>query len=577
MKKKIVLLIAALMCTVLVLAACINNDADKPEDIVLVKDDTCQFVIIGDETTNYLKGFLANIERSIKIKPTVYKTAAEAPEGSVKLFIGNPETFELDTLVPEVPYFGYLVKASDGDLYALAYDTAILGEAVGFLRMRFDEFYSEGNLVFAGDYLQTKAVSSAYGAGEAPYFEGGKNAKILDCDTDHQMVLLTDVEKAEFEAYAAKLKNEGYELRSENDMNGNLFKTYTKNGVMLHTYWTQHNKEVRTIVAKTDLLPITSIGGNNSLTAPSVHQLKSLVRTDQNVLDGGLGMVVELADGRFIIVDGGSNDADAREIYDYLKYAATDKDNIVIAAWFITHAHSDHYQGFVSFAKNYSTDSTIKIESFMYNQCYTSEQTKYIGETSDPELRAAMAKYYPSTPVYKPLTGQKYTFSTTTIEILYTMSDFLPNTIPNEADATAAEPKKGDGNVQSVIAMFDIVNNADKKDRLLITGDATKVACDEVTTRYKNYLKCDMVQVPHHGHGTDSTNPVQMARRQNGTKELYQFTNPSIAFWATSNYKYQERLKHSVNQYLQAVINKNKGTHYIAETSTNTTNTITFN
>jgi len=580
MKKRVVLLIALLLCFVLVFAACKKKEEAPTgvSEIVLVSGGECKFVIVGDAEASYLKGFLTNVEKTIGTKPETFKTIEEAPADKVKVVVGNPNTLGLTDFAPEVPYFGYNIKANGGNLYVLAYDNSVLGEATGFLRMRIDEFYTDGNLSFAGDYSQVKDTSTAFGAGAAPYLEGGENARIFDCDTDYQMVLLEKVDKAEFEAYVAKLAGEGYALHSENNMNGNLFKTYSKDGVMLHTYWVEYSKQVRTIVAKTDLLPANSTGGNNSLTNPSVHQLKALAKNEQGVLDGGIRFVIELADGRFIIVDGGSeNDADAKEIYNYLKHAATDPKNITIATWYISHYHGDHGGAFMAFAKSYASDSTIKIESFMYNQCMTPEQTVFIEPGNDALIQNAMSSYYPAAKVYKPLTGQKYTFSTTTIEILYTMPDFMPNVITQEADTNGNKGEKnGNGNTQTMVAMFDIVNNASKRDRLIITGDTTKVACDEMVARYKTYLKCDMVQVSHHGHGSDSTDPVKSARRLNSTKEFYYYTSPTVAFWPTGQAKYTERMKLSVNIYLQDIINKKMGTTYIAETSTNTTNTIVF-
>lgn len=590
MKKKIIFLVAALLCVMLLFVACkkdkesdevVHKESDEvmSKEVVLVSDGECVFAVVGDEKQNYMAGFLTGVNKLIGTTPTVYKTLEEVPEGMAAVVVGTPGEYAPEEVVPTVPYFGYVIQSYGGDIYVLAYDHSILSEATGFLCLRFEEFYADNNLKFAADYLQSKETSNAYKAGAAPYLEGGENARIFDCDAEHQMVLLDGVEKAEFEAYITKLGGEGYALHSENDMNGNIFKTYTKGAVMLHTYWVKYSKQVRTIVAKTNLLPITSNTGNNNVTTPSVHQLKVLVPAAKNELDGGLGMIIRLADGRFIIYDGGNNnEANAKEIYDYLKATAPNPNKIVIATWFISHAHTDHFGGLQAFGKKYGNDSTITVESFMYNQCYTKEQTEFIDEKADAQVRAAMENYYPSVPVYKPLTGQKYTFSTTTIEILYTMSDFMPNVITNEADATAENPKKGDGNVQTMVAMVDIVNNADKKDRLFLGGDTTKVACDEMVARYKKYLKCDMVTVPHHGHGSDSKDPIAYARRRNGTKELYQYTNPSIAFWGTGRAKFNERKSNSqANIILVAIIENKRGKNYIAEDATTTTNTIVFN
>ena len=163
MKKRVIILLAALLCLVLVFAACNKKQPEElPVDaeVVLVKDGECQFVIIGDESANYISGFLTNVEKTIGTKPAVYKTLEEAPADKVKMVIGNPETFGLTDFLPEVPYFGYMIKASHGNLYVLGYSTSTLGEATGFLRLRVDEFYKDNNLL---DSYESKIGSTKDG------------------------------------------------------------------------------------------------------------------------------------------------------------------------------------------------------------------------------------------------------------------------------------------------------------------------------------------------------------------------------------------------------------------------------
>lgn len=543
MKKKLISLIMVALCC---LAMCVGCATDSKENITLVSGDKCKFVVVGDEEANYVSAIIEKFNSVTGVTPEVY-SGEEAPDDLAQIVVGNPDELGVGELASEVPYFGYLIRVLDGDVYILAYDEEVLIEAVTSFLGEFENWYSDGKMKIAADYTVAESVSDVFPAAEAPYLEGGEKARVFDVDNEHQMVLIEGVEKKEFEAYCSELTSNGYELHSENEMNGNLFKTYyTESGVMLHTYWIEFFEEVRTIVANTSLLPIVSNTEAEAVCTPLLHQFKAL---DEEQADGGMGYALRLADGRFIIVDGGDPTEENRDaIYNFLKQNALDPNNIVIASWYITHAHTDHGGAFLEFAKKYSTDSSIKIESFMFNPCDTTEQMMYCTSLT-LDLEYTFAANYPNVPVYKPLTGQVYKFAKTTIEILYTMPDFLPNTIQYESDG-----KGGDYNIQSMVSIVDIDSTAELKDRWFVMGDITTVACNEMGYRYGDYMKCDYVQVSHHGLVPLPTGAN--CRRHGGTIEIYGYINPDIALWPTSEAKVAERSELEVNDYLVSIVDE---------------------
>ena len=99
------------------------------------------------------------------------------------------------------------------------------------------------------------------------------------------------------------------------------------------------------------------------------------------------------------------------------------------------------------------------------------------------------------------------------------MSDFLP-TIVGEENIEDIDKTKVDGNLKNVVYRFFIGGQ-----RVLVTGDASKVNIDEICARYGEYLKSDIMTVPHHGHNQNRY------RARNGTKELYTLVDPSIVMW----------------------------------------------
>lgn len=387
---------------------------------------------------------------------------------------------------------------------------------------------------------------------------------ISDCDDDYQMSLLTNIDESSYEAYYNSFETIGYTLHSENEMNGNLFRTYaTESGDMLHTYWVEYSKEVRTIAAETTALPVTSAAVSETKYTPLLHQLTAL---DDNGEDGGMGYIIRLSDGRFIVIDGGYETLEsATAIYKFLSENAPDKNNIVIAAWYMTHTHSDHSGAFVAFAKYSSVLSlaygNVTIESVMYNACDTDEQLENCATDTSKKaaVESTLTEYYPNAKVYKPLTGQVYTFAETSIEILYTMSDFLPNTIQAESDGNG-----GDYNIQSVVSIIDIDNTADKSDRFFVMGDTTLTACQEMSSRYGTYMESDYVQVAHHGLNRIEDGTSHNCRRNGPDTTTYDYIvkeNSTIALWPTSQAKFEERTSEAglveVNIYLVGIVKEN--------------------
>jgi len=293
------------------------------------------------------------------------------------------------------------------------------------------------------------------------------------------------------------------------------------------------------------------------------------------------------------------------------------------------HAHSDHVGAFKNFVKHtggYSKyhftnlktkgvipaeddihDYEVELQSIMFNACDTAEQmtyctsektslmTEYIQSTSertdDKGYTYSYSKYFENTKIYKPLTGQEYRFADTSIEILHTMSDFLPQTIGSEPDGG-----NGDYNVQTVVSMVDIDCHSDQSDRFFIMGDTTKVACDEMSKRYGTYMESDYVQVAHHGYNVltyydqdnENYNEAKNSRRHGATQEIYELIlkddNSTIVMWPTSDVRFAAKTLEdttatgyiAINDWLYRTGQPDASKHWIAESVSDENRTIEF-
>ena len=82
-----------------------------------------------------------------------------------------------------------------------------------------------------------------------------------------------------------------------------------------------------------------------------------------------MGYIVTLADGSFLVVDGGGNgstetDHNHDHLYEMLTALNKRTDGIHIRAWILTHEHWDHYDNFYDFVMKYKNE--ISIDTMYY-------------------------------------------------------------------------------------------------------------------------------------------------------------------------------------------------------------------
>ncbi len=365
----------------------------------------------------------------------------------------------------------------------------------------------KGNVAVRGFSLLTESI---------PVVDGYTSAVLSHCGDGYQQATLSEASSESYTDYCATLAADGFTLYAENKMAENSFATYTKGEISVHTYFTPHNSEMRIIVSKDKVLPWIDSTDYTKICEPTL----TLMGLEKSGSGGGLGMIIGLEDGSFIIVDGGNNNkTEADDLANTLKSLAPDKNNVLIRAWIFTHGHGDHTGAFIKFSELYGRSGNFKVEKFLYNFC-DAESQRVHGGISYTKTLNAIKSYWKDAVSYKTLTGQVYSFPGCKLEILYCMSDFIPQVIGEEKGISDIDLESIDGNIETMVSRAYVGGQT-----LMITGDTSKVCVDEICDRYGSYLKSDILQVPHHGHNSNRY------RARNGTAEFYRFVDPSIVLW----------------------------------------------
>ena len=369
---------------------------------------------------------------------------------------------------------------------------------------------TDGTLCFALEEALTESFSISLS--EIPSFEAGSFLGTYPCGDGVTQDLYRNADHKGMNAYVRELNAGGFITVEDRTVEKNRFVSCLGSSGMVHLTYLNYNKTLSVVSdPMTDRVYKDEEPRYTKVTDPSV----ALMTIDYDVQDpnhgNGLLMIVTLEDGRYIVIDGGyANSGDDDAIYNYMKTNNQRSDGkILIAAWIFTHADGDHVGAFQTFSKNYA--SKVTVEYFIFNTSTTEMYTE--GKHApflERDFEGYRKQYYADSKVIKPHTGQRLTFCNTEIEILYTHEVFAPELMEWENYATI------------------IFRMTMGEKNFLMMGDSEIPSTDILCQMYGEYLKSDMMQVPHHGYS-------------GGTTELYDLADVTYLFWSCQNEIFEKR------------------------------------
>ena len=263
----------------------------------------------------------------------------------------------------------------------------------------------------------------------------------------------------------------GYELYGYNVLGNVLAATYVKNARMVHIYWIGNGVNELGIVNSESggatlppVIPEVTSGEYETI----ITQMRAL-EEDNGTRINGMGYVIRLADGSFIVYDGGYT-VRLPELWNILTTLNGGEEGIVIRAWLLTHAHGDHDQCFLAFANEYG--SKVTLEWLLASPT----------EANNDKYTSAIKKFGGAEIVYVH-TGMVFRFCDVTMEILCS------------SDEIYYDGASDDFNNSSIVSR---VYKEDGKS-FMVLGDAGDEVADKLIPMYGEYLQSDICQASHHG------------------------------------------------------------------------------
>lgn len=308
--------------------------------------------------------------------------------------------------------------------------------------------------------------------------------------------------KNEFLSLCAFLEAQGWVSVSSVEQNGSRFTTYSKDNALYHIYLpADRTNTLRVVTSAAANLPESTSAPAGTLQT-TVTQLM-LPLDEENIWSNGMGYVIRLSDGSFLLFDGGYA-GQADQLWKTLVRQNGGEDGIVIRAWCLTHAHSDHYSILPTFAERYA--NRVTVERFLAAPVNSADASDRFFHDRLPDIIAR----FKGAVLCVPHTGMTFSFCELTLEILFSPDERLVD----------GKPEGFDFNSTGVVYRL-----YDSRDSLLILGDVMRDVTDRMQAIWGDHLLANMVQVAHHGVG-DS--PV----------EFYESLKPTVLFYPAGHRLY---------------------------------------
>ncbi len=328
-----------------------------------------------------------------------------------------------------------------------------------------------------------------------PTFPG---ATMVDVQGSDPMQYKSGTTLAVVQSYCRDLESAGLTLYQSNQFGNSYYYIYARGNTTVTCGFDGNAKEVRVTTDRTGARA-QNAKDNEGWTAVTTPTFTQLQLNNMSGSNSGMGYVLRLSDGRFVVIDGGHNDYDDYvRLYDVMKSQCVGTEEPVVAAWFITHPHGDHYGVLLQFAPAYR--GKVKIEQVIYN--FGSSQTL---KNYTPSETLAKSVEESGETVVVARAGQSFYLADAIIDMLFTPDDCYP-----------AIPQKGitSGNENCIDFRIRIAGQT-----IMILADTEVNESNLITARYDaSVLKADIVQQAHHGYWA-------------GSDALYAAIDADTVFW----------------------------------------------
>lgn len=344
---------------------------------------------------------------------------------------------------------------------------------------------------------------------------GREPISYYDCGNGATMALYPRSCREEYEAVRGSFAADGFTLFQENAWEGSLFCCLKRQGLTVQLWYAADDGALR-VTADPFTAPYQTVPtvGSGPVT---LWQFE----VDHTLIDCGMCYIVKNSLGHYMVIDSAHTYSihDNDRIYEFLRQQTPSGEKIVIDGWFFSHGHVDHIGKFCDFLR-YNMGEDVEIKGLYYNFVPNTHRDNGQWLISDKifteqfhELVEACA-----IPKIKLHTGQRFYLGDLQLDVLCTHEDVHPTDLANYNDSSVVLRMEAAGSV------------------VMFPGDAGGAESEILCNRYPRLLKCDVMQVAHHGHFGCST-------------RFYELASAPVVLFPVTQIKYDEEFpRYEANQ-----------------------------
>lgn len=347
---------------------------------------------------------------------------------------------------------------------------------------------------------------------------------------ESEMHVVEKADEAGYQKYLSDLEAYGYDFYAENAIGDNLYATYINDTHIINVMYIPAFSQVRIIADDRSIFDLPGLEADNVYEDIGTGAL-IMLSDDEITWPGRMGYVYQLADGSFFVIDGGWGDnnptlSTAPTLMATLQEYAPDPDNIKVAAWLISHQHTDHVGAMYDISRNEEYRSKITVEKIIYSmpsqQSLSTQdrENRYdSGMVESGKKTATAIENLKPEQVIKAHPGQIFYIRDLTLTVYHSHDLLLYAPSTNTTILNRMITKHND------TSLVTKVNYKGKS--ALFLADCSYIANTNVLDPvYGPALDADIVQVAHHGYG------------DTGADNIYKHMSPSMVFWPVYRYHY---------------------------------------
>ena len=412
------------------------------------------------------------------------------------ILVGTTGHDEVETLYSKLDYSDFCAELVNKKYVLGFFDMDTANNALDNLKELLRRNFKNGEIILTEEWNYSYSDDKLLE--DIPNYVGGKLSSVCQGAYDMQTVVIKNTNSDEYHAYLNKLAGEGYKLYTENAIGENLFATYCSDKYNMTVMFLAAINEVRITSEHTGNYSLPALKDENVYTDLGIESSITQIGLEESAkIQNGMSYVIKLADGSFIIFDGGTYNAD-KQFVEVISSLADDPEHIKIASWIITHAHGDHMGLMLNVLFNEKYEGIFDVEQIIWSKVSERQMDNMDGGNMD-YIDKGFAKLE-GTKIVIAHPGQVFYIRNAVYTVYATLEMVEPIVLGNLNDSC-------------VVGRLEIDGRS-----IFFPGDSHPAETDVLTSVYLDDMKSDAVQVIHHGY-------------QGGNSTFYSSVDPLTVFW----------------------------------------------